>query len=76
MNAATQQLLAQALALPEAERADLAAELIGSLDAQVDDDAQQQWTKEIERRIAELDAGTVTTVPWTEIRRRLMGDGS
>ena len=28
----------------------------------------EEWRAEIERRSAELDAGTAATVPWTEVR--------
>jgi hypothetical protein len=33
---------------------------------------QAAWEKEINRRVAELDAGSAKTVPWTEVRRRLL----
>jgi putative addiction module component (TIGR02574 family) len=29
------------------------------------------WRVEIERRMAELDSGTVQTIPWKELRPRL-----
>ena len=29
------------------------------------------WSKEIERRVAEIDAGTVELVPWEEVREEL-----
>jgi putative addiction module component (TIGR02574 family) len=29
----------------------------------------EQWAREIERRVAELDAGTVQTIPWSKIRQ-------
>jgi len=44
-------LLAEALRLPDAERAALAGELIQSLDAAVDDDAEAAWHAEIRARL-------------------------
>jgi hypothetical protein len=36
-----------------------------------DDDADAAWSTEIDGRVAELDAGTVSTIPWPEVRQRL-----
>jgi putative addiction module component (TIGR02574 family) len=58
--------------LSEQERADLAATLIQSLENRYDDHATQAWDAEIQRRVAELDAGAVKPVPWMDVRRRLM----
>jgi len=66
------QLLAEALRLPPEERAALAGELIQSLDAEVDDDAEAAWSAEIRRRLERLDAGLGNTVPWAEARRRIL----
>ncbi len=66
-------LLAEALRLPPADRADLAAELIESLDDTADDDADAAWDAQIQDRIAQLDAGAVKTIPWAQVRRRIMG---
>jgi hypothetical protein len=30
------------------------------------------WEKEITRRVAELNAGIVKTIPWAEVRRRVL----
>lgn len=60
--------------LPEEERAEIAARLIGSLDAATADDAedvQQAWATEIERRCADLDAGRTRTIAWKTVRRRI-----
>jgi putative addiction module component (TIGR02574 family) len=65
------ELLRKALALPTEARAALAGSLLDSLDDIVDESAEAEWEKEIVRRVAELKAGTVKTIPWTEVRRRL-----
>jgi putative addiction module component (TIGR02574 family) len=64
-------LLKRVLALPVEARAALVGSLLDSLDDVVDEDAEAAWEKEISRRVAELRAGKVTTVPWQEVRRRL-----
>lgn len=73
MSTTAKQLYNNALSLPESERAELAAWLIESLDTGVDDDVNAAWDDEIKRRIEELDSGTVTTVPWPEARRMILG---
>lgn len=34
---------------------------------------EQDWAAEIERRIKELDEGTVQSIPWNQLRARLYG---
>ena len=65
------QLLEQALRLSDEERAALAGELIQSLDAEVDADAEAAWSAEIRRRLERVDAGTAKTIPWAEARHRI-----
>jgi putative addiction module component (TIGR02574 family) len=65
-------VLAEALLLPPAARAALAAELIASLDEQVDPDAEAAWSLEIRRRLDEVDSGAVRPVPWSDARRRIL----
>jgi putative addiction module component (TIGR02574 family) len=67
----SRRLLAEALQLPDEERAALAGELIQSLDHQVDPDAEAAWSAEIRARLAQVDGGTATTVSWAEARRRI-----
>ena len=47
--------------------------LSDSLDAKVDDDVEAAWDAEIARRIRDVDAGKVALIPWSEVRRRLIG---
>ena len=67
------QIFREASELPERDRATLAGLLIESLDPQDDSEVEAAWEREIERRIAELDDGSVETVPWEEVRRQLFG---
>jgi putative addiction module component (TIGR02574 family) len=64
-------LLKKALALPPEARAALAGSLLESLDDTVDESAEEEWNKEIARRIAELDSGKVKPIPWAEARRQI-----
>jgi len=64
------ELLQKALALPESERAELAGNLIASLDATVDEDADAAWQREIARRWEEVSSGKVATVPWDAVQRK------
>ena len=64
-------LLREALGLPAQDRAAIAEALLASLDEDVDDDAEAAWRSEVERRIAELDSGSVSSIPWHAVRQRL-----
>jgi len=61
----------EALSLPEAERAELAHNLVASLDGRADPDAKTAWDAEILRRLAEIDAGTANLIDREEFRRRM-----
>lgn len=58
--------------LSEKDRADLAGLLIESLEGEPDAEVEAAWAAEIERRVAELEAGTVETIPWEVVRQRLV----
>jgi putative addiction module component (TIGR02574 family) len=74
MTHAVAAVLASALRLDEHARAELAAELLASLDGPADPDADTLWAAEIERRVASIEAGTATLEPWPEVRRRIERD--
>jgi len=71
---ATKKLLRDALTLPLEDRAEIAAQLIASLDGEVDDDVDRAWAAEIARRLEALDGGETRSRPWAEVRDRLLGD--
>ena len=73
MSSRAQDLLREALALPLDERADVAAELLASLDdTEAEDPAEVEaaWAAEIERRARRVMAGETTGIPWEDVRRR------
>ena len=61
----------EALRLTQAERAELAHSLVGSLDGPVDKDTESAWDAEILRRLGEIDAGTAELIDREELRRRM-----
>ena len=71
MNTETEQLLQSALALPESDRAEIAASLIHSLDTEMDEDVDAAWAAEIERRMESIDKGEVKLIPWDDVMREM-----
>ena len=61
----------EALRLTQAERAELAHSLVGSLDGPADKDVESAWDDEILRRLGEIDAGTAELIDREELRRRM-----
>jgi putative addiction module component (TIGR02574 family) len=61
----------EALDLPESERAELAQNLVASLDGPPESDVEKAWDAEILRRLAEIDSGTAKLVDRQEFSRRL-----
>jgi putative addiction module component (TIGR02574 family) len=73
MSSRAQDLLREALALPLDERADVAAELLASLDdaaAERPADVEAAWAAEIERRARRALADESAGAPWDAVRRR------
>lgn len=64
---------AEALNLPESDRAELAQDLVASLDGPAETDAEKAWEAEILRRLAEIDAGTARLIDREEFSRRMRG---
>jgi putative addiction module component (TIGR02574 family) len=75
------ELVDRVLHLPDQERAELARQIILSLEtADPDADADAAWEAEIERRAGEVDRGEVALVDWRDAieraRRSLRRNGS
>ena len=64
-------LLTDALQLAPEARAALAASLLESPEEEVDEGAEDAWRVTIDRRIRELQAGSVQSLPWATVRERL-----
>jgi hypothetical protein len=74
MAIAPDDLRRELLALSVAEHADLAAELLVSLETPSEDDrsvVRSPWSQEIEQRARGVLAGETETHDWTTVRRRL-----
>ncbi len=71
MTKPTEAVLADALRLDAQSRAQLAAELLASLDGPSDPDSESAWQAEIERRVADLKAGKLKLEPWDQVKRRI-----
>ena len=51
--------------------ASVAGALIESLEGPAEPGVEEAWSEEIRRRVEALEAGTVKTLPWSEVRERL-----
>ena len=71
MTAEAKKILAEALALPESERADLVDSLKDSLRGS-GDELSPEWTVEIARRIAAVERGESKLIPADEIEARIL----
>jgi len=64
------ELLEKALALPDNERAELAGNLISSLDATVGPEVDAAWQAEVMHRLHEVQSGKVATISWEEVQQK------
>jgi putative addiction module component (TIGR02574 family) len=71
MTKAAEAVLADALRLDLDARAEVAVELLASLDGPADPDAEAAWAVEIERRVAAIEAGTAKLESWEDVKRRI-----
>ncbi len=65
-------LFKRVLGLSEKDRAALAGLLISSLEEEPDSDLESIWRLEVARRVSELDAGKVDTIPWEDVKMKLV----
>ena len=66
-----ERLRSEALTLSMPERAELAHDLLESLDAPADEGVESAWDEEIIRRIAQIDAGQATLLSRDQLRQKL-----
>jgi len=74
MTKTTESVLADALRLDTRARAELAAEILASLDGPADPDAAGAWDEEIQRRVDALESGTEKLEAWETVKRRIASD--
>ncbi len=74
MSKVDRSVLADALRLEPDARAELAAELLASLDGPADVHAEAAWTEAIDRRIEAIEAGKIRLESWDEVKRRIARD--
>ena len=62
----------EVLALPAQERARIASDLLASLDSEAvdEDEIDQLWSAESQRRAAMLESGDAGTLTWDDIEQR------
>jgi putative addiction module component (TIGR02574 family) len=68
MDERAKDLLRGALELPLDQRAELAAELLASMDGEADSDVEAAWGAEIERRARQVLNGKTEALPWESVR--------
>jgi putative addiction module component (TIGR02574 family) len=71
MTKTAEAVLVEALRLDVRARAEIASELLASLDGPADPGAEQAWAAEIERRVKALETGTEPLESWDDVKRRI-----
>ena len=68
MGEPARKILSHALELPAQDRAELAAELIASLDGESETEVEAAWAAEIRRRVAKIKSGEAKFEDWDSVR--------
>jgi putative addiction module component (TIGR02574 family) len=71
MDPSAEQVLHDALKLPDGDRLQIAEALFSSLQPNQQPPFDESWREVIRRRSDELESGMVTPVPWQEVKRRI-----
>ena len=71
MTERARKLLLDAMELPLPERAELAADLLASLDGEPESEVETAWAAEVERRAREALADPDDDVAWESVRAEL-----
>jgi putative addiction module component (TIGR02574 family) len=67
-------LIREASELPDNDRATLAGVMIESLDPKPTPEIKAAWSREIARRVREVDEGTAELIDWEDVRAELFAD--
>lgn len=68
------EIIREAAALPADDRATLAGVMIESLDPKPTPEIKAAWSREIKRRLREVDEEMVELIDWEEIRAELFAE--
>jgi hypothetical protein len=68
------ELIREAAEMPETDRATLAGVMLESLDPHPTPQIAAAWSKEIERRVREIEEGSVELLDWQDVRAEFLGD--
>ena len=71
LSTAAQQVFEAAMQLPDAERAKLADKLSSTIDPISNQEWQDEWAAEIDRRVRQADDGTAKLLDWHDVRQKL-----
>ncbi len=66
------ELIKEAMGLPYAERAHLVDELLATLEPEEENDIDEAWAAEVEKRGTEIAQGTVKPVIWEEVKKKAL----
>lgn len=72
MSVTMDELLRQALELEPKAREELAALLLESVPSDPPEEVEAAWEATIRRRVRELEVGAVKTIPWEDVRNKLV----
>ncbi|WP_159397174.1 addiction module protein [Sorangium cellulosum] len=75
MTLPAEELLDEAMKLPESERRVLALRLLESVGDESPEEVERSWVEEARRRLDDIRAGRSQTVPWEEARGRIFARG-
>jgi putative addiction module component (TIGR02574 family) len=67
-------LYQDAMELPFSERAELAADLLASLDDEPEEEVEAAWAAEIERRVRHAKENPQEAISWDAVRAELYAD--
>jgi putative addiction module component (TIGR02574 family) len=68
MTRAAKDIVKAAIQLPESERVQVVEQLLASLEPGTDEGVDAAWAAEIERRSQQIEEGTVSLIPWEEVK--------
>ncbi|MBM2839040.1 MAG: hypothetical protein HW415_1665 [Deltaproteobacteria bacterium] len=66
------ELIKEAVGLSYAERAHVVDELLATLEPEAENEVDEAWAAEVERRGLELSQGTVKPVIWEEVKKKAL----